>query len=89
MRFQDKKSLPEIHSQPLEEITGAIKFYDPNKGYGFIVNDADGQDVFIARTIMERSGFFHLKPKVRIRALCMTGPKGRVVREISLEQERG
>lgn len=36
--------------------TGTVKFYNVQKGYGFIAPDNGGQDVFVHATALERAG---------------------------------
>ena len=36
---------------------GKIKFYDSNKGYGFIYPEGGGKDVFLHKSELERSGY--------------------------------
>ena len=36
--------------------TGKIKWFNPNKGYGFIENDAGGKDVFLHISALEEAG---------------------------------
>ena len=35
---------------------GKIKWFNPNKGYGFIANDAGGKDVFLHASALEQAG---------------------------------
>lgn len=36
--------------------TGTVKFYNEQKGYGFIAPDNGGKDVFVHATALERAG---------------------------------
>ncbi len=36
--------------------TGTVKFYNEQKGYGFIAPDNGGNDVFVHATALERAG---------------------------------
>ncbi|WP_230533481.1 cold-shock protein [Microvirga roseola] len=37
-------------------LTGTVKFYNDQKGYGFIQPDNGGKDVFVHATALERAG---------------------------------
>jgi len=40
--------------------TGTVKFFNAQKGYGFIVQDAGGPDVFVHISAVERAGMHTL-----------------------------
>jgi len=46
--------------------TGTVKFFNENKGYGFIQPDGGGQDAFVHITAVERSGMRTLRQDQRI-----------------------
>lgn len=41
-------------------VTGTVKWFDPRKGFGFIIGP-DGQDIFVHFTVIEGDGFRVLK----------------------------
>ena len=46
--------------------TGTVKFFNENKGYGFIQPDEGGQDAFVHITAVERAGFRTLTQNQRV-----------------------
>ena len=40
-----------------ESQKGRIKFYDPNKGYGFIFQKGSKQEIFLHQSQLEKSGY--------------------------------
>ncbi|HET6534826.1 MAG TPA: cold-shock protein [Sphingomicrobium sp.] len=46
--------------------TGTVKFFNENKGYGFIQPDDGGQDAFVHISAVERSGMRTLRQDQRI-----------------------
>lgn len=47
-------------------ITGTVKFFNADKGYGFIAPDDGGQDAFVHVTALERAGMATLREKDRV-----------------------
>jgi cold shock protein len=60
-------------SQSLE---GAVKWFEPDKGYGFISPDGGGKDIFIHVTALRRSGVNALGAGQRVRVDVIEGRKG-------------
>lgn len=48
------------HSQSIEGAEGIVKWFDPRKGFGFIVGP-EGQDIFTHYTVIQGDGFRVLK----------------------------
>lgn len=62
---------------PLVEISGAIKWFDVSKGYGFIVPDEKGmQDVLLHVTCLRRDGFQTAMEGARIVVEARKGDRG-------------
>lgn len=57
-------------------LEGAVKWFEPEKGYGFISPDGGGKDVFIHVTALRRSGVTALGPGQRVRVDVVDGKKG-------------
>jgi CspA family cold shock protein len=47
-------------------ITGTVKFFNEEKGYGFIAPDGQGQDAFVHISAVERSGMATLQKDQRV-----------------------
>jgi len=58
------------------EVEGTVKFYNAEKGFGFIVPDDGGKDVFISARVLERAGMQNLGPDQRVRVMARSGQKG-------------
>jgi len=62
--------------RPSQTMEGAVKWFEPDKGYGFISPDCGGKDVFIHITTLRRSGVTALGPGQRVRVEVVEGKKG-------------
>jgi CspA family cold shock protein len=70
--------------RPSTALEGAVKWFEPEKGYGFIAPDGGGKDVFIHITALRRSGVNALEPGQRVRVDAVDGKKGLEADRITL-----
>jgi len=71
-------------ARPSQQLDGAVKWFEPEKGYGFISPDGGGKDVFIHVTALRRSGINALEPGQRVRVDVIDGRKGLEADHITL-----
>ncbi|HUN48728.1 MAG TPA: cold shock domain-containing protein [Stellaceae bacterium] len=69
---------------PATTLEGAVKWFEPDKGYGFISPDGGGKDIFIHVTALRRSGVQTLDPGQRVRVDVVDGRKGLEADRITL-----
>ena len=67
-----------------EECVGSVKWYNADKGFGFIGQDGGAKDVFVHATTVERSGLSGLAAGQRVRMQIGLGQKGPEARSIEL-----
>jgi len=58
------------------EVLGAIKWFDPSKGFGFIVPEGDLPDIFLHVTCLRRGGFQTAQEGTRVVCEVLRRPKG-------------
>ena len=56
--------------------TGTVKWFSDQKGYGFIVPDDGGKDIFVHHTGIEGAGFKSLKEGDKVKYEVSQSPKG-------------
>lgn len=55
---------------------GAVKWFNSEKGYGFIAQDGGGADVFVHYSNIETQGYRTLEEGQRVEFDITQGPKG-------------
>lgn len=65
---------------------GTVKFFNAQKGYGFITPDEGGKDVFVHVTAVEHSGLGTLDEGMRISFETEPDKRGKGPKAINLEQ---
>jgi len=71
-------------TRPTSTLEGAVKWFEPDKGYGFVSPDGSDKDVFIHITALRRSGIDMLDPGQRVRVEVIEGRKGLEADHITL-----
>jgi len=66
------------------EITGAVKWFNPDKGFGFVTAEDGGKDVFVHVKVLAPSGATHLADGQRVTMRVVDTPKGREAVSITL-----
>ena len=67
-----------------QEVEGTVKFFNAEKGFGFIVPDDGSKDVFISARVLERARMSMLEPDQRVRVTTRMGQKGPMAESIEL-----
>ena len=88
----DRPRPPRSHDAPRRqvdmssavEMTGTVKWYNPDKGFGFITPEGGGKDVFVHATALERAGLTGLQEGQSVRMGVVQGQKGPEAGSVSL-----
>ncbi len=75
---RDRRSADDIDSLMKEAklVEGYVKWFNPSKGYGFMVPSDGSRDIFIHMSLMRQHGIDTLVPDQKIVAFTINGPKG-------------
>src|SRR5258708_37780228 len=65
-------------------MTGVVKFFNGERGYGFIKPDGGGRDVFVHITAVERAGLKELTERQRIDFEVEPDKKGKGPKAVNL-----
>ncbi len=57
-------------------VTGTVKWFNSEKGYGFLSVDGTDRDVFVHHTAIVMDGFRVLEQDQRVEFEIVDGPKG-------------
>src|SRR5512147_2319627 len=72
------------------EVSGSVKWFDPSKGYGFIVPDEDLPDVLLHVTCLRHGGFQTASEGARVVCEVVKSSKGlQAVRICSMDDSSG
>jgi CspA family cold shock protein len=71
--------------EPTSSENGTVKWYNATKGFGFIVRDGGGKDVFVHASALQRAGLMNLAEGQRVLVDIAEGRKGPEAVGIQLE----
>ncbi len=66
-----------------DRITGTVKWFNGNKGYGFIERE-EGEDVFVHYTAIMAEGYRNLTEGQKVEFTVEEGPKGPQASNVTL-----
>ena len=64
--------------------TGTVKWFNNDKGYGFITQDDGGTDVFVHHSAISGEGYKSLAEGTRVEYEVEDGPKGPQARTVTV-----
>jgi len=67
---------PPRHTEEKIMTQGTVKWFNDDKGFGFIAQDDGGADVFVHHTAIQGTGFKSLRDEQRVEFEVTQGPKG-------------
>ena len=70
----------------VETMSGTVKWYKPDKGFGFIIPEDGEKDVFVHQSCLDRNGVDFLVPGQQITMKIRDVAKGREVLELELNE---
>lgn len=71
-------------SGPSLEMSGTVKWFKPDKGFGFVTADDASKDVFVHKSVLRRCNLMQLEAGQRVHMRVQEAPKGREATWISL-----
>ena len=70
------------------ELTGTVKWYDPERGFGFVTADDGQKDVFLHQKCLHRYGLNEIKAQTPVKMTVALTAKGREAVSFRLLEER-
>jgi CspA family cold shock protein len=58
-------------------MSGTVKWFKPDKGFGFVTADDASKDVFVHKSVLRRCGLLQLEAGQRVQMRVQDASKGR------------
>jgi CspA family cold shock protein len=68
-----------------QRVTGTVKFFNKDKGFGFITPEGGGRDVFVHISAVQRAGLPHLNDGMRLTFSTEDDLRGRGAQAVALQ----
>lgn len=76
--------VPPALPEPVPDLAGTVKWYQSDKGFGFVTVEDGGRDVFVHKSALKRSNLDCLIPGQAVVMAVLETAKGREVRNLIL-----
>ena len=76
-RYGDSDYGSSAPSGPEVEMSGTVKWFKPDKGFGFVTADDASKDVFVHKSVLRRCGLLQLEAGQRVQMRVQDASKGR------------
>jgi CspA family cold shock protein len=80
-----RQSGPPVNRGPAVDVRGTVKWYNQQKGFGFIRPEDGTKDVFVHASTLARAGLDQLAEGARVAIKVVQGAKGPEATEIGLD----
>jgi CspA family cold shock protein len=79
---QDDFDYSEIDPSQGEELKCIVKWFNPSKGFGFVMPEGVDEDIFLHFSVLDTAGYQYLSPGDEVNCIVGIGNKGRQVGKI-------
>ncbi len=81
--FAESQLTPSEHEN-LEEIEGTVKWYNPQKGYGFVLPHDGRKEIFLHASVVRMAGYTQLEPGLNVLVKILNTERGNEARILTV-----